>query len=183
MQGTIRARLKEKSGKSVEEWVLVVKKSGLAVRKERVAWLMEQHGLGRVAANIVAAEAEGAVTDYSQGDKLIETMFAGAKAGLRPIYDRVAAAARNLGADVSVCPCKTQVTFKRKRQFAWVKPAAAGRLDLGLALPDVAAGGPLQDIPGTNDGDRVRLRIPLAAEGDVDAEVLRWLKIAYKKDA
>jgi hypothetical protein len=163
MQETIRARLKEKSGRSVEEWVRVVRKGGPAVRKERVAWLIERHGLGRVAANIVAAEAEGAATDYSQGDKLIDAMFAGAKAGLRPVYERVAEAARGLGADVSVWPCKTQVTFKRKRQFAWVKPAAKGRVDLGLALPGTKAGGRLQDIPGTNDADRVRLRIPLAA--------------------
>jgi hypothetical protein len=183
MQETIRARLKEKTGKSVDEWVAVLKNDGPAVWKERVAWLMQKHGLGRVAANIVAAEAEGAATDYSQGASLIEAMFAGPKAGLRPVYDRISAAARSLGADVSVLPCKTQVTFRRKRQFAWVKPAARGRIDLGLALPGMKPAGRLQDVPGTNDKDRVRLRIPLTSETDADPEVLRWLKAAYEQDA
>ena len=110
-------------------------------------------------------------------------MFSGPKAALRPIYERVVRTALALGRDVRVLPCKTQVTLQRRRQIAWVKPATRTRIDLGLALPGVEAGGRLIALPSRDDKDRVRLRITLASPDEVDAEVARWLKAAYDLDA
>ena len=144
---------------------------------------MREHALGRVAANLIAAHAGGAATDYGQGGKLVEGMFSGPKAALRPVYERVLAAARALGPDVTAWPCKTQVTLRRKRQFAWVKPATKTRPDLGPALAGVKPGARLEPIAGTNDDDRVRLRIALTSLHEVDGEVVRWLQAAYGRDA
>ena len=76
-------------------------------------------------------------------------------------------------------PCRTQVTLRRNRQFAWIKPATNTRLDLGLALPGVKPAGRLPPVAGTNDKDRVRLRIAVNDPGAIDAELKRWLKAAY----
>jgi len=183
MQDAIKAGLQRKTGKTFEEWVRIVQQSGPGTRKERVEWLKTHHQLGTVAAGLVVSQAEGKGTDYHQGEALIEAMFAGPKAGLHPIYEQLVKLATGLGTDVTVWPCRTQVTLKRRRQFAWIKPATNTRIDLGLALPDVKPTVRLLDIPGTDEKDRVRLRIPIARRGEIDDEVKRWLKTAYDLDA
>jgi hypothetical protein len=40
------AALKQKTGRSLEEWIKLVKKEGPATEKERRAWLKEKHGMG-----------------------------------------------------------------------------------------------------------------------------------------
>jgi hypothetical protein len=181
MQAAIAANLKKRTGKSVEDWADEARRFAPASRRGRVGWLIEEHGLPRTAASMIAAFAEGEV-DYSDAAALLAGMFAKSRAALRPIYDDIVKAATALGSDVQVLPCRTQVTLRRKRQFAWIKPSAA-RLDLGLALTGITPAGRLLPIPGTNAQDRVRLRIAVAGRDEVDAELKRWLKTAYDLDA
>lgn len=179
----ILAGLPGKTGKTVEDWTRIARESGKKVRRDCVAWLMAEHGLGRVAASAVADRALGRSVDYSGKSSLVDGMFSGAKASLRPTYEAVARLARGLGKDVGISPCRTQVTFTRRRQIAWVRPATRTRIDLGLALPGVRAQGRLVPVAGTNEKDRVRLKIELSSPAEVDAEVRRWLKTAYDLDA
>lgn len=183
MLSKILENLEQRTGKGVKAWAAVAKKAGHATRKERVEWLMKEHGIGRVAANLIADEVEGKRADYSDSAGMVEAMFAGRKAALRPVYEELLKAAQGLGKDVEVVTCRTMVTLRRRRQFAWVKPSTATRLDLGLALPGVEPGGRLERVAGTDEDDRVRLRIPLTAPRDIDAEVRRRLKQAYEMDA
>jgi Domain of unknown function (DUF5655)/Domain of unknown function (DUF4287) len=183
VQERILANLTARTGKTLEQWSRFAVKAGPASRKERVGWLMKEHGLGRVAASLIAAHAEGRAPDYRNTAALLDGMFAGPKAELRPVYDALIRAARSLGKDVEVIPCQTQVTLRRRRQFAWIKPSTRTRIDLGLALPGVSAGGQLVEIAGADAQDRVRLRIPIASKAGVDEEVRRWLKTAYDFNA
>jgi len=183
VQARILANLTARTGKTVEQWSRLAAKSGPMSRQERVGWLMREHGLGHVTATLIAAHAEGKAPDYSDAAALLDGMFAGPKAELRPVYDALIRAARSLGKDVEVVPCRTQVTLRRRRQFAWIKPSTRTRIDLGLALPGIPAGGRLVRIAGANDQDRVRLRIPIASTAGIDEEVRRWLKTAYDLDA
>jgi len=48
------AGLKEKTGKSLDEWLRVLRSSGLAKHKEMVTLLKTQHGLTHGYANMVA---------------------------------------------------------------------------------------------------------------------------------
>lgn len=182
MLDAIAANVAKRTGKSVEGWARLTQKAGPKTRKERVEWLMGEHRLGHVATRMIADRLETAPT-YSEPDALMNALFAGPKAALRPLYDEVAAAAHSLGPDVEQVIARTQVTFRRNRQFAWVKPNTNTRLDLGLAVPGIEGGGPLLPVAGTNDKDRVRLRIALSPGQAVDAEAKRWLKTAYDLDA
>ncbi|HXN45923.1 MAG TPA: DUF5655 domain-containing protein [Bryobacteraceae bacterium] len=180
MQAAIAANLKRRTGKSVEEWADEARRFAPASRRGRVGWLITEHGLPRTAASMIAASAEGEA-GYSDPAALLAAMFAGPRAALRPIYDDIVKAAKALGGDVQILTCRTQVTLRRRRQFAWIKPGAA-RLDLGLALTGVTPEGRLLPVGGTNEQDRVRLRIAVAARDEVDAELKRWLKTAYDLD-
>ena len=51
--------LKQKTGRSVEEWLAHIKKTGPKGEQERRAWLKEKYGLGTNTAGWLAEAAEG----------------------------------------------------------------------------------------------------------------------------
>ncbi len=110
-------------------------------------------------------------------------MFAGSKAGLRPIYDELLALGLGIGPDAKACPCKTIVPLYRNHVFAEIKPATRTRIDLGFALKDTPITGRLIDTGGFAKKDRITHRIPITSLDDIDDEVTRWLKTAYDRDA
>jgi hypothetical protein len=185
MISAIRGNLPEKTGKTLEQWVKRVKKDGPADPKQWVGWLKSAHGLGHVTAGIIATEAEDKRTlaAYEDPDALVDAMYGGPKADLRPIYEALVKVTKKLGKDVQVSPCKTYVALRRKKkQFALVKPSTKTRVDLGLCLPEVAPEGRL--LPSKSRGsDRVTHHVRLDAAAQVDAEVKRWLKAAYEASA
>jgi hypothetical protein len=184
MRKAILANLPEKTGKGLEEWLALLRAKGPKGKKERVAWLKAEHGLGHYQAHWVVEEAEG-TADYAEdtSDDLIDAQFAGRKAGLRPVLDAVLAVARGLGPDVRVEPCKTYVPLIRRRQFAVVKAATATRVDLGLALPGYKPGGRLRAVSSALGGSgRITHVIPLSTPADVDDEVAGWVRRAYEAD-
>jgi len=70
----------------------------------------------------------------SNDDALVDLQYAGAKAGLRPIYDAVIVAVTGFGADVEVAPKRTGVSLRRSKQFAVVEAASAKRVQMGIQL-------------------------------------------------
>jgi len=128
----------------------------------------------------VAGAADGQETEPAGYDPaaFVERMYAGRRAALRPIHDRLCRVALALGKDVKVCPCETMVPFYRKFVFAQLRPATATRLDLGLALGDAKPGGRLEAV-ALSQGDRITHRISLASAAEIDAEVEARLREAY----
>ena len=114
---------------------------------------------------------------------LVDAMFEGKKAALRPLYEELLKLALSLGPDVKACPCKTIVPIYRRYVVAEIKPSTNTRIDLGFALKDEKATGRLIDTGGRKKGDRITHRIPITSRADIDAEVKRWLRKAYSLDA
>jgi hypothetical protein len=182
--------LPAKTGRSLEEWIALVKKEGPPTEKERRDWLKAEHGMGTNSAWWIAERAEGKGTSddnpelYLQAaEGYVEAMFAGPKAALRPVYDRLLKLAFALGEDVKACPCQTIVPLYRNHVFAQIKPTTRTRIDLGFALGDTKATGRLIDTGGFAKKDRITHRIPIGSLADIDGEVQRWLETAYDRDA
>ena len=115
-------------------------------------------------------------------EALVEAMFTGTRAALRPLYEKLLKIGLATGKDVKACPCKTIVPLYRRHVFAQIKPATNKRLDLGFALENTEAPERLIDTGGFLKGDRITHRIPIEKATDIDAEVKYWLKIAYELD-
>ncbi len=175
---------KERTGHTLDEWIRIVKKSGPEGEKARIAWLKQEHGVTTNYALWIAKRSDGGggAEDYDP-DSLVEEMFAGKKAALRPIYDRVLELAFGLGKDVKASPGKTIVPFYRKHVFAQVKPTTNTRIDVGFAFKDMKPTGKLVATGGFEKGDRITHRIPAESVAGIDAEVKKWLKHAYELDA
>jgi hypothetical protein len=186
-QGSLAA-LKQKTGRSLEEWIRLVQKSGPATEKERRAWLKTEHGLGMNYAGWIAEHSAGKGDDgnpetyLKHAEEFVQSMYSGAKEPLRPIYDELLALGRSLGNDVKVCPCKTMVPLYRKHVFAQIKPTTRTRIDLGLALKDTKVPKRLIDTGGLAKKDRITHRIEITSVKDIDSDVKKWLKIAYEMD-
>lgn len=189
MVQNLMAGMKQKTGRSVEEWMRLLERHAPAGEKERRAWLKEKHGLGMNYGGWLAEQSVGQSdfaspeTYLKRADEYVAKMLSGAKAGLQPIYDALLKLGRSLGPDVKVCPCRTIVPFYRKHVFAQIKPTTRTRIDLGLALKDSKVPQRLIDTGGFVKKDRITRRIEIASLADIDDGVKKWLTKAYEMDA
>jgi hypothetical protein len=174
------AGLAEKTGKPLAEWLGIVEASGLSKHKEIMTLLKTSHGLTHGYANLIALQfLQSDSHTASDTDALVTAQYAGAKAGLLPIYEAILAAVRSFGKDAEISPKKAYVSLRRNKQFAIVQPSTASRVDLGLTLKTTEPRGRLEAAGSFNA--MVTHRIRLAKPEEVDKEVTRWLKQAYQE--
>jgi hypothetical protein len=169
-----------KTGKSLEEWLEIVRSGKPGKHGEIVRLLKEKHGITHGYANLIAHKALGsdAGSAAEAGEDLVGAQYAGAKAALRPIYDALVARVVALGPDVALAPKKAYVSLRRSKQFGLIQPSTATRLDVGLNLKGVPPAGRLEASGSFNAMCTHRVRLEKA--GDVDRELLGWLAKAYE---
>jgi hypothetical protein len=179
IMGPMADSLEATTGRSVEDWLAAVQGLGLQRHAEIVAALKRDHGLSHGYANVLALVATG----YGQAGEaeLIDGLFSGSRAGLRPVFDRALEIATGMGDDVAVVPKKTMVSFRRGKQFACFTPMSAKRVDLGVnlrgPLADEATGvARLRPTPGGMASHVFALATP----DEIDNEVVAWIRRAYE---
>lgn len=186
------AELKEKTGRSMEDWLALVKKEGPKDQKSRREWLKTKHKLGTNGAWWVVERAEGKGGDEDTPQaylkaavRYVEDQYAGPKEKLRPIFDELLTMGKSVGDNVKACPCKTIVPLYRQHVFAQIKPTNNSRIDLGLALTHYKGKLPkrIVDTGGLAKKDRITHRIELTSPQQIDGEVKKWLKTAYDLDS
>ncbi|HNP36043.1 MAG TPA: DUF4287 domain-containing protein [Woeseiaceae bacterium] len=177
MANTMIANLKEKTGKTLEEWIAIAKRSGALKHGEIVKQLKSEHGMTHGFANLVAHKTlksdAGSVSDTTD---LVAAQYAGDKAALKPIYDALIKAAKACG-ELEVAPKKAYVSLRRAKQFAIIQPSTRTRVDLGLNLKGTPAKGRLEKSGSFNAMVSHRVRLEKAA--DVDMDVKTWIKKAW----
>ena len=186
------AELPAKTGRTLDEWIALVKADG---PKDFVLcrdWLKSKHNLGTNSAWWIAERAEGkggeedCPEEYlATAVKYVEAQYSGKKTLLRPIYEQLVKQGRSLGKDVKVCPCKTMVPFYRTHVFAQIKPTTNTRIDFGLCFTAYKGRLPkrLVDTGGLAKKDRITHRIELTSAGQIDTDLIMWLNLAYSLDA
>jgi len=163
-------------GKPLEYWYGVIDSSGLTKHAQVVAMLKADHGFAHGAAHRVSLLARqrhdgGAASDPA------EALYAGAKAGLRPLHDALIGEIRVLGA-FEIAPKKGYLSLRRRKQFAMVQPSTSTRIDVGLILPATTpATGRLESAAKFNPLFTHRVRVTTVT--DVDDELRGWLATAY----
>ena len=191
MARNIITGMKQKTGRTLDEWVRFVVREGPPGAKARKDWLKVDHGLGTNYAGFIADYSSGEsdndfISDegyLASASRFVDAMFDGPKADLRGLFEELVRLGRSLGGDVRVSPCRTIVPLFRNHVFAQIKPSTRTRLDLGLALKDMGTPERLIDTGGFAKKDRITRRIPISSGADIDDEVLRWMKVAYDLDA
>lgn len=182
--------LPAKTGRSLDEWIALVRKSGPPTEKERREWLKKEHKLGTNTAWWIAERADGKGTEEDSpeayleaAEQWVDAMFSGSRAALRPLYDQLLKLALALGKDVKACPGKTIVALYRNHVFAQIKASTNTRIDFGFAFGNMKTPKRLIDTGGYEKKDRITRRIEVKSKADIDDELKRWLKKAYEMDA
>ena len=183
------AELKQKTGRSLDEWLKLIKQDGPPSENERRDWLKSKFGLGTNSAWWLAQRSVGKGEEASDpaqylraAERYVEEMFSGKKEGLLPIYDALLKLGLNIGKEAKACPCQTIVPLYRNHVFAQIKPTTQTRIDLGLALGNLKTPRRLIDTGGYAKKDRITHRIEITTLKDIDQDVKRWLKVAYDRD-
>ena len=177
MANAMIANLKDKTGKTLEQWIAIAKKSGAAKHGEIVKMLKSDHGMTHGFANLVAHKTlksdAGSIGDSTD---LVAAQYAGDKAALKPIYDALIKAAKSCG-EIEVAPKKAYVSLRRSKQFAIIQPSTKTRVDLGLNIKTEPAKGRLEKSGSFNA--MVSHRVRLEKTSDVDKDVKNWIKKAW----
>lgn len=176
--------IEARTGKSIADLHAAVAASGAARHGEKRSWLMEHHKLGFGDANVVVhfigkplPDLQGGTPPAAAapaGDPL-EAIYAGAKAGLRPLHEAVMAVVRSLG-PFEEAPKKTYVSLRRRKQFAQVGPATKDSVEIGLNAKDLAPHARLKILP---PGGMCQATTRITSEAEIDALLKGWLKQAY----
>jgi predicted transport protein len=170
------ANIERSTGRSMKEWVEIVRVSGVEKHAQAVAMLKAEHGLGHGNANRIAIKAREVDDGDAPSPKdLIASHYSGKNAGLRPAYDAVVEAVAAFGDDVELAPKKTYVSIRRRKQFGQVGPAA-GHLEVCLNLPGREATDRLTSTTGM-----ATHRVRIADASGLDEELLGWLREAYER--
>jgi len=167
------ANIERSTGRSMDDWVALVRASGLARHGEMVAMLKSEHGLGHGNANLIALRARAGEDAPQTDEALISSHYQGPRAILRPLYDAVIDTVRTFGDDVELAPRKTYVSLRRRRQFGQVGPGGKDRLEVALNL-DLPIGGRVEKATGM-----ASRRVRIGSVSELDDELVGYLRRAY----
>jgi hypothetical protein len=169
--------IQTRTGKTLDELFAIIRATGLAKHGEIREALKRDLGMGHGDANALAgaflkSDGQGA---GATPDDVLDGIYTGPKAGLRPIHERLLAAVDELG-PLEIAPKKGYVSLRRKKQFAAVGPTTKTRVDVGLNMKGVPATSRLIELPA---GGMCQYRVSLTSSGEVDQELMAWVKQAY----
>jgi predicted transport protein len=128
---------KAKTGRSLEEWLPVVKAAGLSKQMEITNWLKQEHQLNHLQASLLAGlYLNGGKPVYQNEANLLDNQFAKA-ANMRPLYEALTQKITALFPDVQIIPKKTYISYTAAREFAAIniKPK---EIRLGMDLGDTS---------------------------------------------
>ncbi len=173
--------IQSKTGKSLEEIRAMIQSSGLSRHSELRQMFIDQFGLGFGDATMLvhfaldsdgqsAAQAAGATTE-----EILSGIYSGTKAPLRPLHEKVMEQIAKFG-EFTIAPKKNYLSLRRKRQFAMLGPGTKGRLEIGLNMKNIPSTDRLlAEMPG----GMCQYKVFLAAEQEIDDELINYLKTAY----
>jgi len=179
MEKKAKEKIAEKTGKTFEAWVKLARSKGPKTTKELSAWFREQPGIGMMEAHWLTQAVLEPGQDYSDPEPMVDALYSGDKARLRPLHESVVDVLNGLGDDVIVTACQTMVPAYRKHVFAELRPASNGVL-LRLALGQTPLKGRLEADTAGMPGERLTHAVTLRTKQDVNAELKAWLAKAYE---
>jgi predicted transport protein len=173
---TMLDNLFKNTGKTLEQWVEIVKKQNFEKHGQILKFLKEEHSFTHGFANMVAMKSRGAdAGSVENKDELVEKQYKG-KEHLMPLYEKLLYEVLKLGKDVEVAPKNSYVSLRRKKQFATFQPATKTRFEIGINLKGHEPKGKLEpEKPNSMCSHKIKI----TDISDIDEEVLSWIKLAF----
>lgn len=173
------ANIQKKTGKSLEELYAWLRGTGLGkhgeLRDAAKSGLALGHGDANTLVTFFLRSTGAATAPAASGDAALDEIYAGPKAALRPIHERLSATIAGFGA-FEVAPKKGYVSLRRKKQFAMIGPATRTQVEIGLNAKELAGSARLV---AQAPGGMCQYKVRVASVDEVDAELVGWIRAAY----
>jgi len=179
------SNIQNKTGKSLDELTELINNSGLKKHAEIRSMLMEKLGLGYGDATmlthyVLKTDAQSAAKEKGLStEAVLDEIYSGTKVDLRPIHEKLMEAFTQFG-EFEIAPKKGYVSLRRKRQFAMLGPATNTRVELGINIKNLETDERLLEQPA---GSMCNYKVKLTETGQVDDELIAWLRQAYDGSA
>ena len=173
---SVREGLERDTGKSLDEWVKIVRKCPETAQRARLVWLKDNYGLGVNRASTVLGAAFESGAGWDKPDELIAALWK--DDALRAIYERFDAAVMKLKG-VTRGPRKGYTAFSREFQFAAIRPYK-GAARVGLAVPPDTDERCEAAKPKEGWSERLKSVVTLEKPAAVDAGLKKLLKLAWE---
>jgi hypothetical protein len=172
--------IQKKTGKSLAQLAAIAKKSGLSKHGELRDMFKEKLGLGHGDANsLVHAILQSDGTRAAKGksaDAVLDEIYSDAKAGFRPIHEKLMKEINTFGA-FEIVPKKGYVSLRRKKQFAMIGPKTNTRFEVGINAKGFRKNARLLEQPS---GSMCNYIVNVSEASGVDSELISWIKSAYE---
>jgi hypothetical protein len=172
--------IQKKTGMSLNELSAIIKKSGLSKHGEIRDMLKEKLGLGHGDANTlvhVVLQSDGTrAAEGKSEDAVLDEIYSGAKAGFRPIHEKLMKEIQKFG-EFEIVPKKGYVSLRRKKQFAMIGPKTNTRFEVGINAKDFKKNARLLEQP---KGSMCNYIVNVSDAKEVDAELIAWIKSAFE---
>ncbi len=172
--------VKEKTGKSMDQWLPLVKKSGLSKQMEITNWLKAEHKLNHLQASLLAGlYLNNGKPVYQNESSLLDNQFAKSES-IRPLFDSISEKILKLFPDSQIIAKKTYISFTATREFAAIniKPK---ELRLGIDLGDLAFTETLQKSKLSGPMPRISHMLILTEIKQFDKKAIEYLQTSYNR--
>lgn len=172
--------IQKKTRKSLDELAVIIKKSGLTKHGEIRDYLKRELGLGHGDANalvhaVLQSDGQRAAEGKS-GDQVLDEIYAGAKAHMRPIHEKLMKEINKFG-EFEMASKKGYVSLRRKKQFVMIGPKTNTRFEVGINAKDLKKNPRLLEQP---KGSMCNYIVHVTDAKEVDSELIAWIKSAYE---
>lgn len=171
---------KEKTGKTLEQWLPVVKTSGLSKTMEITNWLKAEHKLNHLQATLLTGLfLNNGKPVYQNENALLDNQFAKAEA-MRPLYEAVSEKILSQFPDTQLIPKKTYLSYTATREFAAIniKPA---EIRLGMDLGDMAFTDAVQKTKLSGPMPRISHMAVITNIKQFDKKLIELLQLSYNR--
>lgn len=164
------------TGKSLDELISIVAKSGITKHMAIVKMLKETFGLGHGHANAVVhfyKKAQEPTEKAAQNP--LDNIYVDKKAHMRPIHEALLPFLESLG-EHEVAPKMKNISYRRKKQFCLIGPATNTRVEVGLNVKDLE---PNERLIPQGPGKMCNYVVKVTDVNEVDEQLKGWIKQAY----
>jgi len=170
----------EKTGKDLQQWLTLVKSSGIEKRNDILEWLKKGHGLNHMQSQLLTGMyLNNGKPVYLDGASLLEDQFIKCPE-MRTLFEEIAEIIISTFQGTQLIPKKTYLSFTAVREFAAinVKPK---EIRLGLDLGDIPFTETIQKAKLIGPMPRISHMVVLTRSKHFDINTPTYLKQSYNR--
>lgn len=171
---------KMQTGKSLEEWLVLVKSSGIEKRNDVLEWLKKGHGLNHLQAQLIAGiYLNNGNPVYINENALLENQFLKCPE-MRPLFNDISEKIISTFQGTQLIPKKTYLSFTAVREFAAIN-IRPKEIRLGIDLGDEPFTDTIQKSKLTGPMPRISHMLIMTEAKQLDNQVMKVISQSHNR--